>query len=160
VILYKDLSRIEIAPKHTDIHHKLLIIIDHKHVCGDLILVIRHSLERHTATSDDTSLSQPLYPSPSTRCYSDRSVSILACLAFLLLLARTFDHRREVADYESEVSNHSTIVVYRRAEDLPGSWNGKSREASKIAKKIHHPRAHTTKQQAPPALSSVNAVLT
>jgi len=41
---------------------------------------------------------------------------------------------------------------------LPGSWSGKSREASKMAKKIHQPRAHTTKQQAPPALSKVIAV--
>ena len=45
-----------------------------------------------------------------------------------------------------------------RSVNLPGSWNGKSREASKMAKKIHHPRAHTTKQQAPAAMSRFWAI--
>lgn len=42
--------------------------------------------------------------------------------------------------------------------NLPGSWKGKSKEASKMAKKIHHPRISTTKVRAPPAMSKVPAV--
>jgi hypothetical protein len=59
-----------------------------------------------------------------------------------------------------QIPNYDTLVRRtkdRRIRNIPGSWNGKSKPASIIAKKIHHPQAQVTNVKAPAAVCNLPA---
>lgn len=81
---------------------------------------------------------------------------ILFKLGYLGLGACALDDSGEIEDWKYALAT-AAYEDNMVAKNLPGSWNGKSSDASRIAKKIHHPHQQVTNAKAPPAMMSVLA---
>lgn len=67
-------------------------------------------------------------------------------IVFSILRTASLDESGQIANCIDNVSNFPELP---NKTSIPGIWNGKSRAASMIAKKIHHPHAQVMKVNAP-----------
>jgi hypothetical protein len=79
----------------------------------------------------------------------------MASIDLGLSFTTTPNYGRQITNYSIYVSEGSH---YRYGHNLPGSSNGKSKEANMIATKIHQPDMHVTKVNPPAAFCNFNAM--